>query len=345
MANIFATHGIEAAYTYAAKWETEAATPMLDMIRAFIDAAGDRPDMQGLLADVEGQVTEALEPRYFERWGRHYLLSLARSHMMQQCSNFKDPGLQVYGGEIFKALQERADDIFVALPPPVATSPVATRGMGGTRVAAAAPVNMARYYNAQGGCFAPDCSITLADGTAVRADAVRAGTALRSHDGTTATVRCVVRTATAAAGEELVTLPGGAKLTPYHPVVTTNGSWRFPRDLGATMLDKDAQFVYNFVLDTGHTVWLDGNVEACTLGHGFQGHVIAHTYLGSMDRVVADLSKIEGWSNGLVDLTPDSFLRSPATGRIISIQSPQAVKSSSVQSEPEVVLATISCKA
>jgi hypothetical protein len=31
-------------------------------------------------------------------------------HKMQQCNNFKDPGVQFYGGELFRALQDSADE-------------------------------------------------------------------------------------------------------------------------------------------------------------------------------------------------------------------------------------------
>lgn len=46
--------------------------------------------IEGLLADLSGQVTEAVSKEsYFTRWGLHYLLSLQRAHAMQQCNNFK----------------------------------------------------------------------------------------------------------------------------------------------------------------------------------------------------------------------------------------------------------------
>lgn len=53
---------------------------------------------KALLQDITGQVREAIikEPtNYFQKWGRHYLPSLARAHLLQQCNNFKDPGIQV----------------------------------------------------------------------------------------------------------------------------------------------------------------------------------------------------------------------------------------------------------
>lgn len=53
-----------------------------------------------LLEDLTGQATEALSRAdYFRKWGRHYLPSLARAHLLQYCNNFKDPGVQFYGGK------------------------------------------------------------------------------------------------------------------------------------------------------------------------------------------------------------------------------------------------------
>ena len=52
--------------------------------------------MVGLLEDAKGQATEAISrPDYWKKWGMHYLGSLMRAHQLQQCNNFKDPGIQV----------------------------------------------------------------------------------------------------------------------------------------------------------------------------------------------------------------------------------------------------------
>merc|ERR1711871_981357 len=72
---------------------------------------------QDLLTDLRGQVTEAFEKdEYFNKWGRHYVSSLAGAHLHQQCTNFKDPGLQNYGGTLFQNVRDRIDDLFNSLP-------------------------------------------------------------------------------------------------------------------------------------------------------------------------------------------------------------------------------------
>ena len=47
---------------------------------------------------VRGRMKKALEgmPR-FNRWGKHFLRSMARALQLQQCTNMKDEALSVYG--------------------------------------------------------------------------------------------------------------------------------------------------------------------------------------------------------------------------------------------------------
>jgi len=110
--------------------------------------ASDAQDqyMQDLRADVEGQASEAVSKQeYFTKWGRHYLPSLMFAHRSQICNNFKDPGVQHYGGKLFQELQDMADTKFNTLDPPKPT--IRRGGYGGSYggAASAAPVSMAAY--------------------------------------------------------------------------------------------------------------------------------------------------------------------------------------------------------
>jgi len=74
---------------------------------------------KALLEDIEGQISEALSREdWLCKWGTHYLPSLMAAHRIQQCNNFKDPGVQMYGGKLFHSIQDAADDIFNRLPTP-----------------------------------------------------------------------------------------------------------------------------------------------------------------------------------------------------------------------------------
>merc|ERR1719253_967395 len=75
--------------------------------------------MQALDEDLSGQVAESFSRQdWYDKWGIHYLPSLMCAHLSQQCNNFKDAGVQHYGGDLFDELRDIADSIFCGLPPP-----------------------------------------------------------------------------------------------------------------------------------------------------------------------------------------------------------------------------------
>jgi len=77
------------------------------------------PHISALKQDLAGQVVEAVSRKdFFDAWGAHYLRSLASAHQMQQCSNFKDPGVQVYGGTLFQQVRDTAEEMFISLAAP-----------------------------------------------------------------------------------------------------------------------------------------------------------------------------------------------------------------------------------
>ncbi|KAG8887958.1 hypothetical protein FRB99_004183 [Tulasnella sp. 403] len=79
-----------------------------------------------LASDIENEVLLGVQDAAaFNRWGQHYILSLSRSHQRQQCSNFKDMGLQCYGQDspLFVASRNEIDRVFDDLPPPEPKQP------------------------------------------------------------------------------------------------------------------------------------------------------------------------------------------------------------------------------
>jgi len=80
------------------------------------------PYAVALASDIGGEVVLALsEEKNWTKWGKHYFLALARAHQRQQCSNFKDAGLQVYGhhSPLFIKSRDELDAAFDLLPPPM----------------------------------------------------------------------------------------------------------------------------------------------------------------------------------------------------------------------------------
>lgn len=111
----------------------------------------DTADLASLNEDLKGQVAEALSKvEWYTKWGIHYLPSLMLAHQAQVCTNFKDAGVQNYGGDLFGDIREKADDVFCSMPPP---QPSVRAALAVPAAAAYTPpaVNMSMYYNCGGG--------------------------------------------------------------------------------------------------------------------------------------------------------------------------------------------------
>jgi hypothetical protein len=158
---------------------------------------------------------------------------------------------------------------------------------------------------------------------------VRRGHQLLTVGGEAATVLTVVKTRCHGGEVDVVRLESGLIITPYHPVRDPSaapavcqagadtGGWAFPTDLGVVTKVCGIEWVYTFVLGSGHTVLING-VECVTLGHGLTADVVRHPYFGS-SLVVSDLRSCAGWTTGMVALEPESYLRSSVTGMICCI--------------------------
>jgi hypothetical protein len=252
--------------------------------------------LQALLADVSGQVTEAVSTNdFFKRWGRHYL----RSHFLQICSNFKDPGMQEYGGACFSALRDVGDDIFMSMPAPKPSG----RDSSGCQAVTMSSANFSRtYYNSGNACFSGDCIVTLAPGKYKLVGQMKKGDVVMTPDGTFATVECVIKTLTENGKCDLVQLDNGLKSTPYHPI-RLNGSWVFPKDVKPITKDASCHAVYSFVLENRESSMIINDVECITLAHGITGDPVAsHPYF-STEKIIDDLEKFgSSYSRGLVVL-------------------------------------------
>jgi Mg-chelatase subunit ChlD len=279
------------------------------LLEAFYDRHHTSTDrrVQALVKDVspiageEGQVHMA--PDYFTRWGEHYMRAYLRAQQLQQCMNFKDPGLQIYGGDMFHRIQEEGDRLFCTLPAPTPT------GRGSS--AAAAPSTMAQFHNASAGCFAAETLIRLADGSQQRIAALAPGMRVATPTGP-ATIRALVTCGTQQRAQPMTQI-GYLLITPWHPI-RIDGVWQFPADVGG-FRDRLVQVVYNLVLDRGHIVYADG-YEACTLAHGFNDSpVIQHDFFGT-ERVLMDLAQVPGWANGRPTFQNLVAIRDEATGVI-----------------------------
>ena len=198
-------------------------------------------------AGSEGNVARRLVPPL----GHPLPPALARGHYLQQCLNFKDPGLQSYGGQHFTALRAVAEKLFCQLPPPV---PTHAHLYSGSNVS----IHMESYCDIRGVCFDGDAPVAMFDSATKRVRDIVAGDRLVGG------ARAVCGSNPGPAGQHMVRL-GEMWVTPYHPV-RVGGEWVFPATL-APPQRVAVPYTYDFVLDSGHVACV-GGVECVTLGHG-----------------------------------------------------------------------------
>lgn len=304
-----------------------------------------------LIHDVTGQIKESVSrAEWFKRWGQHYILSLTRAHQLQICSNFKDPGVQVYGGTLFEHTKQIGDEAFLKLPPPKASL------MASSSYSATSYTNlrsMSYYHDKRGACFDGNCFVTMADGSTKVVKDIQAGDLVAvvvnksdpftEHKNITVATKvvCVVKTECANGMSELCIFNNsGLRVTPYHPI-RMNGKWYFPKD-HVEPQKVYCKAVYSFLLDRNisgivtavdttediHAViktasreraMLINGVEVATLGHDITDDpVVSHSYFGS-SRIVDDLRVMRGWNEGLVCLQPGSIVRDKQKGIVIGL--------------------------
>jgi len=252
----------------------------------------------------EGQVNKALSKfDWYKKWGCHYLYSLVRANQLQQCHNFKDPSVQIYGGCSFKSIQDKAHHIFCNLPVSKASSKYCMQALDYSFV----PPDMCDYVEFNLSCFDGEGIVQLTKGNFKKVEELKKGDEVICSQGA-AKVIALIKTKTR--GQTTLVNINEVKLTPWHPI-RVGGIWKFPCEIKKEVLET-CEFVYNLVLDKNH-ILLINNLEVVTLGHGFKDNkVIEHPYFGS-ERVLEDLKKFEGWSEGNIRIDNCNTIRDPIT--------------------------------
>ena len=271
-------------------------------------------------SDPEGQLGMAVSPNHFGKWGEHYLRSYLRAQKLQMCLNFKDAGVQMYGGPLFKEMQAIAEKAFGELPPPTpsAAAPV-QNSYYGTGAPGPAPSirsvtqTMAIFHNSGGSCFSGDNRVLMADGNRKAIKDINPDDLVWTPEGP-ANVVCLVTIGSKRPAQTMVQI-NGLCITPWHPIRREKGGpWVFPADhylFGERLI----QTVYNLVLNRGHVVDVEG-YECITLAHGFQEPVAKHDYFGT-SAVLNDLAKQPGYFQGRPVYQNLVAKKDPATGMIV----------------------------
>jgi hypothetical protein len=278
---------------FYAKYVASTNTDIKEMLR----------DINPTRGDEEGQISMA--PRYWQKWGKHYTRAYYNSQNNQFCMNFKDPGLQIYGGELFHAVQDIGDKIFADLPAlePTGNAPYhpaptnyGTRNIGGgganvPPIVQPAPVRMNQvFYNTGGGCWAPDSLVRMADESFMAIENIRAGMMVWTTDGP-AHVDYSLVLGTYMPTQVMCKI-GELMITPWHPIFYAN-TWIRPADI-QDIEEQVMPVVYNMILNKGHIIQVNG-ILSCTLGHGMMGAVIEHDFFGNREMVLRDLKNQSGF--------------------------------------------------
>jgi hypothetical protein len=175
---------------------------------------------------------------------------------------------------------------------------------------------MGRYYNFGGGCIAGHCRVTMTDGSLKTVRSITKGDFIKSADGTSHEILCVLTTKVNKV-IDMVHLTNGLVITPFHPI-KMNGQWMFPNSVGQTVKSFVPEY-FNFVLVDGHSMLVNG-MECITLAHGLRDNdVVNHDYLGTQ-AILDDLKTMNGWRLGHVNV--GGFERDPISLRIIKVLAP-----------------------
>ena len=236
--------------------------------------------------------------------------------------NFKDSSIQKYGGKLFNKIRDNIDEIFSNLPPPVPsnnsvsfddTNTVKYRGGQNSTKSFSSSFNCR-----DNGCFHEDSNILIDHNIFKKIKDIKKGDTVLDIDGNYNKVVCVVKYINKDNKTNLVELNSGTLITPWHPVLNNNNEWIFPFTIGKLIKEYQTKYVYNLILDKGHTIIVNSDI-CVTLGHNINTNfVVSHQYFGT-DKVINDLQKKDGFNDGLVYIYSDNIIRSSETDRVIKI--------------------------
>lgn len=238
----------------------------------------------------EGQISMAT--RYWNKWGNHYVRGYYNAHNNQFCMNFKDPGLQIYGGELFHTLQDIGDKIFANLPALKPTGRIPMSRNSTNTVQSNTPVRMSNVlYNPNGGCWAPKSLVRMADNTYIPIEDIKVGMNIWTIKGS-AVVEYIIVINTKDINQPMCKL-NNLIITPWHPVFIDN-KWEYPANI-TDIKEYNMPTVYNLIINKDHIIEI-GGILSCTLGHMLKGDVIEHQYFGNKDLILYDLKNQPGFT-------------------------------------------------
>tara|TARA_B000000475_G_scaffold268571_1_gene261264 strand:+ start:9216 stop:9860 length:645 start_codon:yes stop_codon:yes gene_type:complete len=168
--------------------------------------------------------------------------------------------------------------------------------------------------NRHGGCFHENSHILMANNSYKNIADIIKGDKVYDKNYNLCTIICLVKIKCNNNKCDMIKLDNGPIITPFHPIYI-NDNWIFPTTLGK-IETFTTSYIYNLVLDNFHNVIIN-NYICVTLGHYINTNfVISHQYFGT-NKVIKDLEKMEGYSEGIVYLYGNYILRDNDTDRVI----------------------------
>jgi len=261
------------------------------------------------------------------RWGAHYIRAIRMGHISRECTNFKDPSVQMFEhirGAEWAKLRDNAHSLFINLPAP---TPSKSRKRSYSASSSslesfqryAAPATMRSYSQRDSGCLHEDARVLLHSGKLVKCKDIEVGMRVITYDATgnimgSDTVECIVKTKRVGPSQ-FVQLVNKEKdtilnVTKWHPVIEGN-TFVYPVSTGAPIIVLPSEYVYSFLLKNRSTVMMIESYHCITLAANCEtNEVSSHDFWGT-ENVVKALQTQPGFSTGTVILDPQSFKRGP----------------------------------
>lgn len=259
---------------------------------------------------------------YYNKWGKHYLLSLRRALQLEQCNNYKDKCVQHFGGSMFNKILDEADDIFTSLPPPKVSKTLYPTPYGSTQITT--PINMNNYISRNNPCFHGLSKVLMYDSSLKNVNEIQKGDFVKLGNNKKGIIECVIKTIL---NNDIImlSLNDDLHITQYHPV-KVNNQWFFPQDLNYKKICKlECYEIFSFILEKDdnnsrcyESGIIIGNYECATLGHGISGDIIGHPFFGT-DLVINNLKKSLTYQSGIVILQQNSMIRNELTNLVEKI--------------------------
>jgi hypothetical protein len=281
--------------------------------------------------ESDGQIEKGMQHQYYQKWGKHYILSVLSAYKNKMCLNFKDKGVQHFKTPDFEKYQKLIEEIFINMSPPIPSGNNYnnTSGNGASNAPVSSQQFSQIFYNSSSTvCILESSLVRVFEDNCdkyISVQEIKKGTCI-INENKSAFVKCVIKTKHNGIICKKVFNHGNNNeitigITPYHPI-KYNNEWGFPIDSNIFEIENvNDVYVYNFFLEGNenlHEIELYGGIPACTLNHGMTGPVISHNYFGT-NRVENDFQKHPEWENGYIQIESIKVFRDPNTNEVIGL--------------------------